>query len=336
MLVRQKLEDKERRFLSPFACLSAESRGRMRPEAPCPIRTDFQRDRDRIIHCKSFRRLKHKTQVFLSPINDHFRTRLTHTLEVAQISRTLARALDLNEDLAEAIALGHDLGHTPFGHAGESILDKLLEPHGMSFHHSVQSVRVIDVLERNGKGLNLTWEVRDGIIHHSQSDPVLPATLEGQIVRMCDHFAYIRHDLEDAQAAGVIKAADIPKGPLKILGKKILDVVLTDAIEHSTGRPVIRMSPRITKAVDQLYDFLYREVYVNPIAKSEEAKVPHIIEALFNHFLEHPEEMDGYKSGMKGKRLLQKVSDSIASMSDRYATNLYQKLFVPDEWHNKV
>jgi dGTPase len=333
MLVRKFLEDKERRNLSPFAALSVDSRGRLHKEMPCPIRTDFQRDRDRIIHCKSFRRLKHKTQVFLSPVDDHFRTRLTHTLEVAQIARTLARALSLNEDLAEAISLGHDLGHTPFGHAGEAVLNDILKEHGMSFHHSIQSVRVIDHLEKNGKGLNLTWEVRDGIIHHSQNDPMYPYTLEGQIVRLADHIAYIRHDIEDAIAAKVIKKSQLPKGPFKILGKKILDVILLDIIKMSRGKNKIAMSRKIQKAIDTVYEFLYNKVYVNPTAKAEESKVPRIIKSLFDYYLEHPETLKGFRKGMKQKKLIILVADNIASMSDRYATNQYTKIFVPDEWH---
>jgi dGTPase len=338
--IREELEKTEEKILSPKACLSSRSKGRVRPEAPHAIRTAFQRDRDRIIHCKSFRRLKHKTQVFLSPFGDHYRTRLTHCLEVSQIARTIARALRLNEDLTEAIALGHDLGHTPFGHSGEETLRQLL-PGG--FHHADQSLRVIDKLEYEGKGLNLTFEVRDGIARHSKgrgeifdSDPEdMPATLEGQIVRVSDVIAYVNHDTDDALRAGIIGEGDIPPQLVRVLGKwpaTRIDRMVMDAVEASlgTGLARIAMSERIMKAVHELREFLYQRVYYNSTARDELRKTEKVIRDLFAFVLENPA---GYvKDYPAGDPLVVRAGDFVAGMTDRYAMALYEQLFFPKSW----
>lgn len=291
-------------------------------------RTAFQRDRDKIIHCKSFRRLKHKTQVFISPAGDHYRTRLTHTLEVAQISRTIARALKLNEDLTEAIALGHDLGHTPFGHAGEFALDDILiKNFGIRFHHNIQSIRVAEVIERNGAGLNLCEEILDGIKNHPTEEP-MPYTLEGKIVRLCDRFAYLRHDIEDAIDAKIIGEHDLPEKTMDILGDKILDTLVSDLIKASYDKPDIKMSPKIEKAMNDLYGFMYENVYINPAAKCEETKVPHLLQQLFRHY--HYDE--SFQKGMPEAEQLSHTVDFIAGMTDRFAINKFQELFVPNEW----
>jgi len=333
--IREVLEEKEKNTLSPYAALSKNAK-RLRAEKECDIRTAFQRDRDRIIHCKAFRRLKHKTQVFISPIEDHYRTRLTHTLEVAQIARTIARALSLNEDLAEATALGHDLGHTPFGHSGEDVLDYILKNFYRSrFMHNEQSLRVVDHIERDGKGLNLTEEVRDGILHHPQKDRTLPKTLEGQIVRYSDHIAYINHDIEDSLRAGIIKKTDIPKHFFKVLGKNMLDTAVKDVIYSSIGKNKIVMSKNIEKALNDLYDLLYKRVYTNPAAKSEEYKTDNLINTLFRHYLDHPGELAGCRKDMKESELVIKVTDFIAGMTDRYAISKFTELFVPSEWRTR-
>jgi dGTPase len=334
MNIREALEKREAEILSPYAALSSKTAGRARKESECDYRTAFQRDRDKIIHSKAFRRLKHKTQVFISPVEDHYRTRLTHTLEVSQIARTIARALFLNEDLAEAIALGHDLGHPPFGHAGEFVLEKILKEYGRRFKHNEQSVRVVEVLEKDGRGLNLTAEVIEGIGHHPRYEPT-PSTLEGQIVRLSDRFAYIRHDIEDAVYASVIAKKDLPKKYTKVLGSKILDIIVPDVIINSMGRNEIKMSKEVRTAVDGLYDFMYDKVYTNVIAKAEESKIPYLIRMLFRHYLYAPRELKGYSKGDKGERLLQKVTDFIAGMTDRYATNKFIELFVPSEWRGR-
>jgi len=332
MIIREELEAREKKFLSPHAALSSKSKGRKRPEKECDIRTAFQRDRDKIIHCKSFRRLKHKTQVFISPAEDHFRTRLTHTIEVAQIARTIARALRLNEDLTEAIALGHDLGHTPFGHAGEYVLDDILrENYGRRFYHNEQSVRVVEVIEKDGKGLNLTWEVIDGIRNHTPDDP-WPETLEGSVVRMADRIAYLRHDIEDAVRAGVLSEKKLPKKPMKVLGKNRLDRSVMDIIKNSRGKSAIRMSNVVQKAQDTLYNFMYKNVYVNPVAKREEAKVPVLMRQLFRHYHYDPKFQKGIK---KDENQLQHTIDFIAGMTDRYAINKFSDLFVPVEWRSE-
>jgi dGTPase len=340
MLIRNEIEEREDKFLSPYAVRSKNSKGRDRKEKEDEIRTCFQRDRDRIIHSKAFRRLKHKTQVFISPVEDHYRTRITHTLEVAQIARTIARALSLNEDLTEAIALGHDLGHTPFGHAGEDVLNDILKTLDVApkryFMHNEQSVRVVEVLEKGGKGLNLTWEVRDGILHHPQKDKQLPATLEGQIVRYSDHIAYIRHDIEDSLLAGIIKEKDLPKQHTDILGKNILDTIIPNMIEKSKGKNNIQMDKRIEDSMNGLYDFLYEKVYTSSTAKGEEKKIPYLLAQLFKYYRENPEKLPYYKSTLKEIDIVQNIIDFIAGMTDRYATNKFTEIFIPNEWHSKT
>jgi len=338
--IREELEKTEQKFLSPKACLSARSKGRVRPEAPHVLRTDFQRDRDRIIHSKSFRRLKHKTQVFLSPFGDHYRTRLTHCLEVSQIARTIAKALRLNEDLTEAIALGHDLGHTPFGHSGEETLRKLLP---LGFHHADQSLRVVEKLEYEGKGLNLTFEVRDGIQRHSKGRGEIfdadledmPSTLEGQIVRVSDVIAYVNHDIDDAQRAGIIKEEDIPAGLVRVLGKwhaTRIDRMVMDVVEASlaAGLARIAMSERIMKAVLELREFLYQNVYFNSTARDELRKTEKIIGDLFAYIMEKPEEY--IKDYPVGDPVIVRAGDFIAGMTDRYAMALYEQVFLPKSW----
>ena len=328
MLIRQEIEARETQYLSPYAALASKTRGRVMPEQEDDFRTAFQRDRDKIIHCKAFRRLKHKTQVFISPVEDHFRTRLTHTLEVSQIARTIARALRLNEDLTEAIALAHDLGHTPFGHAGEFVLDDILKTnYGRRFFHNEQSVRVVEVIEHDGQGLNLCAEVIDGIRNHTPDDPQ-PMTLEGQIVRLADRFAYLRHDIEDAIRAGVLEERQLPVKFMKVLGRNILDVLVADIINNSLDQPAIKMSQKVQAAMDGLYDFMYKNVYTNPAAKHEEAKVPELLTKLFRHY--HYNE--AFQSGYKEDEQVQHTVDFIASMTDRYAITKFTDLFVPNEW----
>jgi len=326
--IREELELDEARRLSPFAVKSSETRGREQPIDPCDMRTEFQRDRDRIIHCKSFRRLKYKTQVFLSPEGDHYRTRLTHTLEVSQIARTLARALHLNEDLAEAIALGHDLGHTPFGHIGERTLDDLM-PEG--FRHNEQSRRMVEVLERDGSGLNLTWEVRDGILCHSGKQQ--PATLEGQCVRRADRIAYLNHDLDDAMRGGVLRDFELPADCMKILGAthgERINTMTLDIIQSSRGKSEISMSPLVQETMDGLRDFMFERVYRDSWRTAEENRCDHVVRALFQYYSQHPGEMPeefvliGYREGTD-----RAVCDFLSCMTDRYAIRLFQKLFVP-------
>ncbi|MBN1940168.1 MAG: deoxyguanosinetriphosphate triphosphohydrolase [Candidatus Aminicenantes bacterium] len=340
MNIREELEAIEAQHLSPKACRSRDSKGRVRSESPHDFRTAFQRDRDRILHSKSFRRLKHKTQVFLAPFGDHYRTRLTHTLEVSAIARTISRALRLNEDLTEAIALGHDLGHTPFGHAGEATLARLL-PGG--FTHYDQSLRVVDKLEYDGKGLNLSFEVRDGIARHSKGrgkildrkKEDLPSTLEGQVVRVSDVIAYVNRDLDDAMRAGLLRESDIPRPLVAVLGKyhaKRIDKMVVDVVESSlkAGLGRIAMSDEIMKAVVDLRDFLYDRVYHHPEAKEELRKTEKIIRDLFGYFAEHP---DGFvKDYPAGDPVEVRVADIIAGMTDRYAMSLYERLFFPKSW----
>jgi len=337
LTIRQNLEEIERGILSKKACLSSETRGRERAENLHPFRTAFQRDRDRIIHCKSFRRLKHKTQVFLAPYGDHYRTRLTHTLEVSQIARTIAKALQLNEDLTEAIALGHDLGHTPFGHSGEETLARLL-PGG--FTHYEQSLRVVEKLEYEGKGLNLTFEVRDGILKHSKGrgeildnkKKDMPITLEGQIVRVSDIIAYVNHDIDDALRAEIIKEEDIPRHLIKILGKwhaLRIDTMVEDVIKTSLKLDLeqIALSNEIKKAVVELRDFLYEKVYFNPKSKPDIKKIKKILVCLYEYLLENPD--DYIKPYPEGDSLAQRTGDFIAGMTDRYVLRLYEKIFLP-------
>ncbi|HEY7746975.1 MAG TPA: deoxyguanosinetriphosphate triphosphohydrolase [Desulfuromonadales bacterium] len=343
MNIRSLLERREKETLSRFACLSGQSVGRLHEEEPCSIRTAFQHDRDRILHSKSFRRLKQKTQVFLSPEGDHYRTRLTHTLEVSQIARTVARALALNEDLTEAIALGHDLGHTPFGHAGERVLDTLV-PGG--FRHVRQSLRVVDVLEKDGAGLNLTAEVRDGILKHSKGtgpllsdDPaVLATTLEGRIVRLADIIAYINHDLDDALRAGLIDAGRIPGSVSMVLGvthSRRIDTMVRDMIEASlaTGGSEIHLSPAVSKAVSELRDWLFEHVYRVNTVHDDFVKASRILRDLFLCF-SADEEMLVAQGGRRyaGDSLVVSTADFVAGMTDRFAMNLYQRLFLPQPW----
>jgi len=330
LTIKERIEELERRTLSPKASLSAETKGRMRPEQPCSIRTEYQRDRDRIIHSKSFRRLKHKTQVFLAPEGDHYRTRLTHTMEVSQISRTVARALLLNEDLTEAIALGHDLGHTPFGHIGENALSKFLPN---KFEHNKQSLRVVDVLEYEGKGLNLTWEVRDGILNHTGEG--MPSTLEGQIVRIADRIAYINHDIDDALRAGILKPEDLPTEPIEVMGRypgQRIDYLTHDLVENSFGRDEIQMSPKTARLMNELREFLFEKVYIGSIAKTEEEKAVRVLESLAEFYIAKPHEMPDEFQPKKEEDLYIKVCDYVAGMTDRYALRKYQELFMPSSW----
>ncbi|QRN86462.1 deoxyguanosinetriphosphate triphosphohydrolase [Clostridia bacterium] len=326
MLYRERWEEIEQQILSEKACLSKRSKGRDRAEEPCDIRTAFQRDRDRIVHAKSFRRLKHKTQVFISPGGDHFRTRLTHTLEVSQISRTIARGLRLNEDLVEAIALGHDLGHTPFGHAGESMLSELL-PQG--FKHNEQSLRIVEVLENNRKGLNLTQEVKDGILNHT--GPGIPITLEGQIVKIADRIAYVNHDIDDALRANIISTKDIPKECLRILGNshsERIDVMVRDMINTSEGLDKIQMGETVGGAMSELRDYLFSHVYVGSSAKTEDKKVRRLLTELFEYYMNNPHELP--KEYLQvDDAISRKVADYISGMTDSYATQIYVSLFIP-------
>lgn len=333
MLIRNTLEQMEKNYLSPYAALSMNSKGRAVAEKECDIRPVYQRDRDRILHSKAFRRLKDKTQVFLTPDGDHYRTRLTHTLEVSQNARTIAKALRMNEDLVEAIALGHDLGHTPFGHAGERALNKVCP---LGFKHAEQSVRVVDLLERDGRGLNLTEEVRDGIRNHQTA--LMPHTLEGRVVRFSDKIAYIHHDCDDAIRAGILKEEDIPKEITDIIGHSLserLDCFIHDIISTSSGKDDIRMSEKVGKAMQDMRRFMFENVYTNPLAKSEEEKAERLIESLYKYYINNIEQLpDFYKELMDlGQKPEMVVCDHISSMTDRYAINKYHELFVPDTWH---
>ncbi|MBU1338480.1 MAG: deoxyguanosinetriphosphate triphosphohydrolase [Acidobacteria bacterium] len=338
--IREKLEEIEERSLSEKACFSSRTQGRRRPEELHAIRTEFQRDRDRITHCKAFRRLKHKTQVFLAPYGDHYRTRLTHTLEVSQIARTIAKALCLNVDLTEAIALGHDLGHTPFGHAGEQTLAGLL-PGG--FTHSLQSLRVVEQLEYEGKGLNLTHEVRDGIARHSKgkgkilsgNKKEMPFTLEGQIVRVSDVIAYVNHDIDDAVRAGVIQVDEIPPDLVVVLGRyhsQRIDSMVVDVVESSleTGLDSIAMSGKIEAVVNRLRDFLYERVYFSETARAEFYKTEKIMGDLYSYFLSHPE--GHVKPYPEQDSLEVRTGDCIAGMTDRYALGRYKEFVFPKSW----
>lgn len=334
MSIRETMEQWEREHLSPYATLSSESKGRDRWEPPCDIRPVFQRDRDRILHSKSFRRLKHKTQVFLSPEGDHYRTRLTHTLEVSQIARTIAVALRLNESLTEAIALGHDLGHTPFGHAGEYILNEICSE---GFAHYQQSVRVVEVLEKKGRGLNLTEEVRDGILNHGTSRT--PSTLEGKIVRFSDKIAYINHDIDDAIRGKIITEKDLPKEYTEVLGntvKERLDIMIHDIILNSQDKPDIVMSADVENAMKNLRQWMFDNVYKSKAAKAEENKAQQLIVRLYEYYMNHVEQLPEEYLEMMEYRLESRervVCDYIAGMSDSYAIDLFQELFVPKAWN---
>lgn len=333
MTIREQIEQRELENLSEFASLSSKSMGRDYNETECDIRPVYQRDRDRILHSKSFRRLKDKTQVFLTPEGDHYRTRLTHTLEVSQNARTIAKALRLNEDLVEAIALGHDLGHTPFGHAGERALDRVCEE---GFLHNVQSVRVVEVLEKDGRGLNLTKEVRDGILNH-QTDS-MPHTLEGKIVRLSDKIAYIHHDMDDAIRGNILSEDDIPTELRKTLGNtttKRYDRFIHDIITNSEGKNDILMSDEIREAMMEMRDFMFENVYTNPIVKGEETKAERLTENLYYYYLEHSDQLPPEYIRMmndRGDSLNRIVCDYVSSMSDRFAINKFQEIYMPNSW----
>lgn len=330
MNIRLISEENERKILSKKATLSSNSRGRKRPEEECEIRTCFQRDRDRIIHSQAFRRLKHKTQVFLSPSGDHYRTRLTHTLEVSQIARTIARSLQLNEDLTEAIALGHDLGHTPFGHAGERALARL-SPNG--FKHYEQSVRVVDLLEKDGEGLNLTDEVRNGILCHTVGEDAY--TLEGQIIRIADKIAYINHDIDDAVRAGVIEEGDIPLDLRLSLGmskSERINNMVVDVIHNSTDEKIL-MSDDFWSRFNDLHSYMFTAVYRNPVCKSEESKAVAMLEKIYEHYSQNPEQMpEQFLNIAESDGIDRAVCDYIAGMSDNYSVKIFNQLYVPKFW----
>jgi dGTPase len=328
--IRERTEEIERLTLSDLAVRSQDTKGRDRDEMLHPMRTAFQRDRDRVVHSKAFRRLKHKTQVFLAPEGDHYRVRLTHTLEVAQIARTVARALRLNEDLTEAIALGHDLGHTPFGHLGEEALTPFL---GRPFRHNEQSLRIVDHLENEGLGLNLTWEVRDGIVNHTWSMP-LPSTLEGQCARFADRIAYVNHDVDDAIRAGVLGPDDLPDGATAVLGAthgERIDTLVTDLVTTSQGSDRLGLSQPVFEALDVLRDFMFEHVYLRSEAADEQRKAVELVSALFRYYLEHPEALPAEARIAPGE-LPDHVADHIAGMTDRYALRTYERLFLPPGW----
>ena len=333
MTLREELEQKEHIQLSPKAAFSDMSRGRNIPEEPRDedVRTAFQRDTDRIVHCKSFRRLMHKTQVFLRPEGDHYRTRMTHTLEVARIARTVARALSLNEDLTEAIAMGHDLGHTPFGHAGESALSECL---GSPFSHNEQSLRVVEVLENNGAGLNLTYEVRMGILGHT--GPHIPQTLEGQIVRLSDRIAYVNHDIDDATRAGILDDAQIPKSVSAVLGnshRQRINTLVCDMIVSSRNENKILLSGPVDTALTDLREFLFARVYRNPVAKGEESKAKDMLRRLFDYYFNHPEALpEDFQPQLSFEGMERTVCDYIAGMTDNYAVDKFHELFTPMGW----
>ncbi len=338
--MREDIEAEEHDRFARRAAFADETRGREREIPLDPYRTEYQRDRDRIIHCKAFRRLSHKTQVFLAPEGDHYRTRMTHTLEVSQISRSIARTLALNEDLAEAIALGHDLGHTPFGHTGESALDDALralhESGGTEltgYRHNVQSLRIVEKLEYEGKGLNLTWEVRDGILGHTGS--VAPETLEGQIVRIADRIAYVNHDIDDAVRAGVLIETDLPPGPLAVLGPHPgarITTMVNDMVRTSAGADVIGMSPDIWDAMMELRSFLFDNVYFSERAKAEEPKANAVVRSLFAHYLAEPDDLPPDERPADDSELVQAVVDYVAGMTDRFAIREFERLFEPRKW----
>ncbi|MBQ1410181.1 MAG: deoxyguanosinetriphosphate triphosphohydrolase [Oscillospiraceae bacterium] len=331
MTVREAIEQRERETLAPYAALAAESKGRGRPELERDDRTCYQRDADRILHSRSFRRLMHKTQVFLQPEGDHYRTRMTHTLEVARIARTIARALRLNEDLTEAAAMGHDLGHTPFGHAGEQALSEVM---GTPFHHNVQSLRVVDKLEKDGRGLNLTYEVRRGILCHSGPD--IPETLEGQIVRLSDRIAYINHDIDDAMRAGILKNEDIPRKIAEVLGEshsERINTLVSDVVRCSMDQPVIAMTPTVEAAMLDLRAFMFERVYRNPVAKGEEVKARRIIQELYKYYIAHPEKLPAdFLPQLDLEGMPRIVCDYVAGMTDKYAVYKFEEIFVPTGW----
>lgn len=325
---------KEKEFLSPFATRSIDTKGRARAEEPCPMRTEFQRDRDRIIYSKAFMRLKNKTQVFFSPEGDHYRTRLSHTLDVSQVARSISRALSLNEDLAEAIALGHDLGHTPFGHAGERCLDKLSSK---GFRHNEQSLRVVDELEKDGKGLNLTFEVRDGILNHKMSDKA--ATPEGEVVSIADRISYISHDIDDAVRAGVIKADELPKEATDYFGKSSsqrINRAINAVYEASVGKKEVKMSEDAAKALKILRDFMFENVYLTESARKEEETAFNMLSAMFSYFINRKDKLpERYLSLLEGWDIETVVCDYISSMTDRYAVCVFENIFIPKSFYVK-
>ena len=334
MCIREELERQELERLHPKAAFSGESKGRLYPEEPREddVRTVYQRDTDKIVHSKAFRRLMHKTQVFLQPEGDHYRTRLTHTLEVTRIARTISRALNLNQDLTEAIAMGHDLGHTPFGHAGELALSDCL---GKPFRHNEQSLRVVDVLEKNGKGLNLTYEVRMGILGHT--GPVVPETLEGQIVRRADQIAYVNHDVDDAIRAGILSGDDIPRDIVAVLGdnhSQRVDTLVRDAINTSREAGVVCLSPEVDKALADLRSFMFERVYRNPVAKGEETKAKDMLKRMYAYYFQHPEALpEDFQPQLSFDGMERIVCDYIAGMTDNYAVDKYTELFIPMGWN---
>ncbi|MBQ6416768.1 MAG: deoxyguanosinetriphosphate triphosphohydrolase [Butyrivibrio sp.] len=332
MKIREQLEKRETKILSKHATLSMNSKGREKEEKPCDIRPCFQRDRDRILYSKSFRRLKDKTQVFLSPDGDHYRTRMTHTLEVSQNARTIAKALLLNEDLAEAIALGHDLGHTPFGHAGERALNEVC-PGG--FRHNEQSLRIVEKLENYGQGMNLTWEVRDGILNHEMD--LTPSTLEGKVVRLSDKIAYMHHDMDDAIRGGIITEDQVPKELCDVIGHtngEWLDTFIHDIVANSLDKDDIRMSEEIYDAFHRLRKFMFDRVYTNPIAKGQEGKVEVMIKILYFYYLDHVDLLPDYLKNMMnlGETKERIVCDYVSSMTDRYAVSMFEEVYIPHTW----
>ena len=334
MTLRERTEQRERETLSPYACLSAQSRGRQRPMEDCPVRTCFQRDIDRIVHSKAFRRLKHKTQVFLEPEGDHYRTRMTHTIEVSRIARTIARGLRLNEDLAEAAAYGHDLGHTPFGHAGERVLAEIM-PGG--FAHNQQSLRVVDRLEKDGEGLNLTYEVRRGILCHTGSDRA--ETLEGQLLRLADKIAYINHDIDDAIRGKIIYPMDLPLSVSQVLGfthSERINTLTVDIITQSQGKDQILQSPACRDAMHQLREFMFEYVYRSPVAKGEEGKAQDMLRRLFEAYVRDPDKLPPEYQAIRVEEGVERaVCDYLSGMTDKYAVEQFGELFIPHSWSVK-
>lgn len=334
MTIRQELEQQEYMCLKPWAAKARETKGRLRYEEENEVRTCYQRDVDRIVYSKAFRRLKQKTQVFLQPEGDHYRTRLTHTLEVMRISRTIARALGLNEDLTEAMAFGHDLGHTPFGHAGEKALTDIL---GRPFHHNEQSMRVVDVLEKDGAGLNLCYETRMGILGHTGD--YIPETMEGQIIRLADRIAYINHDIDDACRAGILDNQDIPRDISDVLGEtnsRRINTLVTDIIQCSQESGRIERNPEIAEAMERLRDFMFERVYRNPVAKGEESKARDIVGMLFDYYMKHPGEIPAdFQPQLDFEGVERTVVDYIAGMTDQYAVRKFTEIFVPTAWNER-
>lgn len=332
--IRELFLEREKSTLSPYAFLTSNTRGRDYPYTPCPVRTEFQRDRDKIIHSTSFRRLMHKTQVFLMPVDDHYRTRLTHTLEVTQIARIISRGLRLNEDLTEAIALGHDLGHTPFGHAGEDAMRTCYDP---SFAHYKQSLRVVEKLEKDGRGLNLTWEVRDGIVNHTGAH--MASTLEGVVVKFADRIAYINHDIDDAVRAGILRQDDIPADLRAVLGEghsERINRMVLSIITSSTDKPAITMTDEVQQATDALRKFMFENVYEDKVAKREDAKSKALLVSLYEYFCANPEKMPReYFVNVENEGVERCVCDYVSGMTDRYAIELYNELYVPQVWGGK-